>query len=101
VDPIYVYVDVDEASLLKFNALADERKAAGEGLYQLPRLKPHLLDMTGHSRPNLDRFHRICPSGKFLPFGDLPLLHRRHRHDRRRRRWRLGGFAPTPIEQEK
>ncbi len=31
VDPIYVYVDVDEASLLKFNALADERNVAGEG----------------------------------------------------------------------
>ena len=30
VDPIYVYADVDENSLLKFNALADERKAAGD-----------------------------------------------------------------------
>ena len=31
VDPIYVYADVDEASLLKFDALADERKAMGDG----------------------------------------------------------------------
>jgi RND family efflux transporter MFP subunit len=30
VDPIYVYADVDENSLLKFNALADERKAGGD-----------------------------------------------------------------------
>jgi len=30
VDPIYVYADVDENSLLKFNALADEREAAGD-----------------------------------------------------------------------
>jgi multidrug efflux system membrane fusion protein len=30
VDPIYVYADVDEKSLLKFNALAEERKAAGD-----------------------------------------------------------------------
>lgn len=30
VDPIYVYADVDENSLLKFNALAEERKAAGD-----------------------------------------------------------------------
>ena len=30
VDPIYVYADVDENSLLKFNALAGERKAAGD-----------------------------------------------------------------------
>ena len=30
VDPIYVYADVDENSLLKFNALAGERRAAGE-----------------------------------------------------------------------
>jgi RND family efflux transporter MFP subunit len=29
-DPIYVYADVDENSLLKFNALAGERKAAGD-----------------------------------------------------------------------
>ena len=29
VDPIYVYADVNENSLLKFNALADERKAGG------------------------------------------------------------------------
>lgn len=31
VDPIYIYADVDEASLLKFNALVDARKAAGDG----------------------------------------------------------------------
>jgi hypothetical protein len=30
VDPVYVYADVDENSLLKFNALANERKAAGD-----------------------------------------------------------------------
>lgn len=30
VDPIYVYADVDENSLLKFNALANERKAGGD-----------------------------------------------------------------------
>jgi multidrug efflux system membrane fusion protein len=29
VDPIYVYADIDENSLLRFNALAGERKAAG------------------------------------------------------------------------
>ena len=30
VDPVYVYADVDENSLLKFNALAQERAAAGQ-----------------------------------------------------------------------
>src|SRR6185436_7248399 len=35
VDPIYVYADVDENSLLKFNQLAQGRKLAGEGALQI------------------------------------------------------------------
>lgn len=36
VDPIYVYADVDENSLLKFNALAEVRKAANGGDERVP-----------------------------------------------------------------
>jgi RND family efflux transporter MFP subunit len=36
VDPIYVYADVDENSLLKFNALARERKLAGGTEAKIP-----------------------------------------------------------------
>lgn len=36
VDPIYVYADVDENSLLKFNALAQKRQDAGEGSQKIP-----------------------------------------------------------------
>ncbi len=44
VDPIYVYADVDENSLLKFNALADERKAGG---YQAIPVELELADEEG------------------------------------------------------
>jgi multidrug efflux system membrane fusion protein len=36
VDPIYVYADVDENSLLRFNALARSKKPAGNGDGQIP-----------------------------------------------------------------
>jgi multidrug resistance efflux pump len=44
VDPIYVYADVNENSLLKFNALADERKAGG---YQAIPVELELADEEG------------------------------------------------------
>ena len=36
VDPVYVYADVDENALLKFNALAQARKLAGDGQVKIP-----------------------------------------------------------------
>src|SRR5213596_2482680 len=36
VDPIYVYADIDENSLLKFNALAQERKLETNGAGKIP-----------------------------------------------------------------
>ncbi|CAN5397881.1 multidrug efflux RND transporter periplasmic adaptor subunit MexE [soil metagenome] len=36
VDPIYVYADVDEDSLLKFNALAQKRQEAGAAAEKIP-----------------------------------------------------------------
>jgi hypothetical protein len=35
--------------------------------HQLARLKPHFLDVTGNTRANLDRFHRLGAAGEFVP----------------------------------
>jgi membrane fusion protein, multidrug efflux system len=49
VDPVYVYADVDEHSLLKFNALAHSRKLARNGDGHVP-IELELADETGFPR---------------------------------------------------
>ena len=66
--------------------------------HELPRLETHLLNVAGDTGPHLDRLHRLGSAGEFIPFDNLPLFDRRHRH-RGRRRMLLGGASTAAAEE--
>src|SRR5262249_42713138 len=56
VDPVYVYADMDEDSLLKFNALAQERKLETNGDGKIP-VELQLADESGFThRGHIESF---------------------------------------------
>ena len=63
--------------------------------HQLAGLKTHFLDVTGNARADFHRIHRLGMPGEFTPFDNVLLLHRRHRHLRRRRLLLGHAFAAT------
>ena len=65
VDPVYVYADVDENSLLKFNALAQAQKLGGESNGKVP-VELQLADEDGFPhRGSIESFNRSNRAGRF------------------------------------